>query len=72
MKYDAEQWANDRNLEIDTKYNKELFEYTEQYKVRRNQIDEYINSEREKIRNYKIIISQALKPIYEKINNLGK
>lgn len=72
MKYDAEQWVNDRNNEIETKYNKELFEYNEQQRVRRNQIDEYIKSEREKIRNYKIIIPQALKPIYEKINNLGK
>lgn len=72
IKYDGEQYVNDRNAEIDFKERNLNQEYSEQLKARRQNIQDYINTEKQKIRDYKIVIPDSLKPIYEKINKLGK
>lgn len=72
IKYNGEQYVNDHNTEIEFKERNSNQEYNEQLKIRRQNIQDYINTEKQKIRDYKIVIPDSLKSIYEKINKLGK
>jgi hypothetical protein len=70
MKHDMQVWVDKRNVEIDTEYKKQLAEYNIQDKIVMAEYSSYIDAQLSKVSNYKIIIPNALKEIYEFVNAL--
>ena len=70
MKHDMQVWVDKRNVELDTEYKKQLAEYNIQDKIVMAEYSSYIDAQLSKVSNYKIIIPNALKEIYEFVNAL--
>lgn len=71
LKYDIKEKTNQRNLELNHKYQIEYAEYKKQYDLALAEYHKYITEETSRIANLKIVIPDRLQSFYEFLNSIG-
>lgn len=72
IKYSIKEAVNRRNLAINQKYQTEIQQYNNTMDELKNEMDIYVNKERERISNLKIVIPERLQKTYEYLESLGR
>jgi hypothetical protein len=72
MKQECKDWIEAENLIIDNEYKAELLKYNNQQSEVHHALSMWVNEKLTEVSKWKIVLPDSLKPIYSKINSLGK